>query len=346
MEIETFVVIGENIHCTRVLKREGKFVTKHTDGRYGILYKANGRQNILPIPDVFLKNADWENGKVKRCAVAVWQGMYGKDADQRSGIDYLQTMARSQESAGAAFLDINVDEFSMDVEEQIKAMKWLATLIRQTASVPLSIDSSSEDVMRAGLHVCDTANGQSMVNSISLERMALLDVISEYKPAVVASAAGEKALPATVEDRMVNLQKLIPQLTAVGIKMPWIHIDPLVYPISTDSHNAIIFLDTIAALRRKYGSDIHVIGGLSNISFGMPCRSLINKIFSYLTVESGGDGGIVDPLQVNAEILRSIDTRSDQFKLAKSLLTGDDEYGVNFISAYREGKLSREVPQV
>lgn len=340
MDLASFIVVGENIHCTRVLKREGKFVTQLGDGRHGIIYEDDGRRKVLPIPDIYLKSADWENGKVKRCAVAVWQGMYGKDADRQAGIDYLQTMARRQEKTGATFLDVNVDEFSMDLDERKKAMKWTATLVQESSSLPLSIDSSNDDVVRAGLQICDPSHGRPMVNSISLERMVFLDLVAEYKPAVVASAAGEKALPATVEERIANLKRLIPQLTISNIELSWIYIDPLVYTISTNPHNGSIFLDAIAACRREYGNDIHIIGGLSNISFGMPSRTLINQVFAYLCVESGGDGGIVDPLQVNADILRSIDTQSEQFQLAKALLLGEDEFGMNFISAYRAGKLS------
>lgn len=341
MEISTFIVIGENIHCTRVFKRDGKRVTTPDNGRICIVYDdIDGRQKFLPIPDIFLKSADLESGKVRHCAAAIWQGMYGQDADQEAGVNYLQSLARKQEKAGASFLDVNVDEFSMDLEERIKAMEWTVPLVQKASSLPLSIDSSNEDIMRAGLKACDTARARPMVNSISLERIGLLGLTAEYKAAVVASAAGENNLPATVEERMANFRRLIPQLTDNGIDLSWIHTDPLVYTISTDQNNGKIFLESVAALRREYGPDIHIIGGLSNVSFGMPCRRLINQVFSYLTVESGGDGGIVDPLQINADILRSLDTQSESFKLAKELLLGQDEFGMNFISAHREGRLS------
>lgn len=336
MQIKTFIVIGENIHCTRVLKRDGNLVDA---AARVIRYDDGGNKKTLPIPEILLKSADWENGKIKHCVAAIWQGLYGRGPAQEAGRDYLRVMAAKQEQAGAAFLDVNVDEFSMDLPERIKAVQWTAALVQGASRLPLSIDSSNSDIMRAGLKACEKARGRPMVNSISLERMGLLDAAAEYKPAVVASAAGEKGLPATTQERLDNLGRLIPQLTAKGIQMDWIHVDPLVYTISTDPNNGKMFLDAVQAIRAKYGHAVHIIGGLSNVSFGMPARKLINQVFAYLAVEAGGDGGIVDPLQINAKILQGLDTKTEPFQLAKALLLGTDDFGANFIAAHREDKL-------
>lgn len=336
MQLPKFIVIGENIHCTRVLKRDGHLVDAATRT---IRYDDGGQKKTLPIPESMLNSADWTNGKIKHCAAAIWQGLYGRGPAQASGRDYLRVMAAKQEKAGAAFLDVNVDEFSLDLPERIKAMQWTATVVQEAARRPLSIDSSNSEIMRAGLKACDPSRGRPLVNSISLERIGLLDAVAEYKPAVVASAAGEKGLPATTDERLHNLDRLIPQLTAKGIQTDWIHVDPLVYTISTEASNGKMFLDAVQAIRAKYGSAIHIIGGLSNVSFGMPARKLINQVFAYLAVAAGGDGGIVDPLQINAKILQGLDTTTEPFQLAKALLLGTDEFGMNFITAHRDGKL-------
>ena len=138
---------------------------------------------------------------------------------------------------------------------------------------------------------------------------------------------------------MQNLGRLMPKLSAVGIKGGAIYFDPLVFPIATDSNNGQAFLDSVAALRKEYGNDVHIVGGLSNVSFGMPARKLINQTFTYLAVESGADGGIVDPLQINRKVLDAVQVDSDAFKMAKALLTGEDAFGAEFIMAHREGKL-------
>lgn len=336
MKIPVFIIIGENIHCTRVLKRDGNLVNAD---RKVILYEAAGQKKELPIPELFLKTADWENGKVKHCAAAIWQGLYGQGAAQSAGREYLQNLARKQEKAGATFLDVNVDEFSLDLNEKVKAVQWTAALIQQASARPLSIDTANSEIMRAGLKACDPKKGRPMINSISLERLGLLDVVAEYKPAVIASAAGAKGLPATTEERLANLDQLLPQLTSRGLDWSWIHVDPLVYTISTDPLNGKRFIDAVSAVRRKYGPAVHIIGGLSNVSFGMPARKLINQVFAYLAVAAGGDGGIVDPHQINARMLEALDTQAEPFRLARALLLGEDEFGMNFIAAHRAGKL-------
>lgn len=340
MDIKKFIIIGENIHCTRVFKRDGNMVGADTAGRPAIVYSEGGAKKFMPLPECALNGADWENGKVKHCAAAIWQGMRGTGASRDAALDYLRFMAVKQEQAGATYLDVNVDEFSNDLDERLAAMRWTVEAVQRFSKLPLSIDSSNVEIMRAGLSACDPGRPRPVVNSVSLERLALLDPVSEHKAAVVASAAGEKGLPATVEERIANFDRLIPKLLAAGVKYPAMHLDPLVYTISTDPLNGKRFLETVAAARRKYGAEIHILGGLSNVSFGMPCRKLINQVFAWLALEAGGDGGIVDPVQINAAILAKLDADAEPFKLARALLTGEDEFGMNFIAAHREKRIS------
>ncbi|MDD4872864.1 MAG: dihydropteroate synthase [Kiritimatiellae bacterium] len=335
MKVSKFIIIGENIHCTRILKVGGKSVRETGNGKYAVTYKAGSEIRELPIPDVFMKKADWENGKVKHCAVAVWQGNYGDSAGKIAGADYIQNLASLQTAAGASYLDINVDEFSTDLQEKKKMIKWTVETVQKAVKVPVSIDSSNTEILRAGLEACDKSRGKPMVNSVSLERVDAIETAAKLNAVVIASAAGEKGLPSSNEERMKNIDAVIPKLTAVGLKKQDIHVDPLVFPISTDSNNGKNFLATVSNVRGKYGPEIHIVAGLSNVSFGMPNRKLINQVFSWLAVEAGADGGIVDPMQINAEILTAMDTNSKQFQLAKALLTGEDEFGMNFITAFR-----------
>jgi len=274
MKVSKFIVVGENIHCTRILKVGGKSVREASKGKYVITYKSGSQVRELPIPEVFMKKADWENGKVKHCSVAVWQGNYGDSAGQAAGLDYIQSLARQQEAATAAYLDINVDEFSTDVAEKVKMMKWAVASVQQAVKIPVSIDSSNTDILRAGLEACDKSRGKPMVNSVSLERVDAIDVAAKHSAVVIASAAGEKGLPSSNEERMRNIDTIIPKLMAAGFKKQDIHVDPLVFPISTDSNNGKNFLQTVTGARSKYGPEIHIIAGLSNVSFGIP---VVNK---------------------------------------------------------------------
>jgi hypothetical protein len=340
--MKKLIVVGENIHCTRVYKVGGNFVKPADGGGFAIVYGGKGDTRYLPIPDAFLKTADWENGKVKHCAVAVWQGLYGDANGKSAAADYLSYLAQRQEASDASFLDINVDEFSTDIQERCRGIRWVAKVVQGKSRLPLSIDSSNPEILRAGLEACDMGRGRPMVNSVSLERQDSIRVAAEFKAVVIASAAGEKDLPSDTEQRLVNIARLMPALEAAGIRGGDVYIDPLVFPVATDSNNAKGFIDAVAAIRKQYGPDIHITGGLSNVSFGMPGRKLINQVFTWLAVEAGADSGILDPLQMNSKILAGVDTTTEAFALAKALLTGEDLYGVEYITAHREGRLGVE----
>lgn len=339
MAIDRFIAVGENIHCTRIYKVGGKFVKPSGGNTYAIEYVAGGENRLLPVPPHFTEAADWHAGKVKHCAVAIWLGTRGSEEQKALGVDYIQHLAREQEAAGAAYLDINVDEFSTDVAERAELMKWTVKTVQGAAGIPVSVDSSNTDILNAGLESCDRSRGRPMVNSVSLERREAVGLAASHNAVVIASAAGESDLPSTTAGRLENLAALMPILRDAGLSDNDIHIDPLVFPISTDGQNGPGFLEAVAAVRKEYGDAIHIVAGLSNVSFGMPNRKLINQVFSRLAVEAGADGGIVDPLQINAGILAALDTGSEGYKLARALLMGEDEFGMDYITACREGTI-------
>jgi 5-methyltetrahydrofolate--homocysteine methyltransferase len=337
--MKNFIVVGENIHCTRIFKVGGLFV-KNIDGKDVIVYGKKGDKKRLPVPPRFTESADWENGKLKHTAVGIWQGMNGDTDEIRAqGKAYIQYMAEEQEANSASFLDLNVDEYSTDVQERKDIIQWAARTIQEVSSVPLSIDSSNTEILRAGLEACDASKGKPMVNSVSLERREAIKIAAEHGSVVIASATGENQMPSTKEERLANLERLVGELRDEGLEDSDIYLDPLVFPISVNPANGMLLMDTIHALRDKYGNAIHFAPGLSNVSYGMPKRKLLNQAFAYLCRERGADGGIVDPKQINGSILDNLDTKNEPFRMAKALLIGEDEFGMNFITATREGKI-------
>lgn len=336
--MDKFIAVGENIHCTRIYKVGGNLVKTLADGAAVITYEVAGGERHLPIPKRFIEAEDWLKGKkVKHIAVAMWQGCYGDDAGKQAGVAYLEYMARTQEAHGAAFLDLNVDEFSNDVAERMRLIQWAAGVIQKATAIPLSIDSSDVDILRAGLAACDKAKGKPLINSVSLERAAGIEIAREMGAAVIAGATGETSMPTTLEERVRNFERLMPKLAAAGLSEADIYLDPLVFPASVDAQNGKRFLDAIHALRQKYGAAIHFAPGLSNVSYGLPNRKLLNQVFTYLSAENGCDGGIVDPRQINLAVLNQMDTSTEAFKLAKAFLVGEDEFGMNYIRASRKG---------
>jgi 5-methyltetrahydrofolate--homocysteine methyltransferase len=334
-----FIAVGENIHCTRIYKVGGTFVKSLDDNTHVIAYKEDGEEKRLPIAKRFVESSDWKNGKVKHAAVAMWQGLHGSESEQRAGVEYLHYMVRHQEANGAAYLDLNVDEFSTDIAERKELIRWAAGIIQQVSRVPLSIDSSNVEILQTGLQACDPAKGSPMVNSVSLERKDAIQVAKTAGAVVIAAATGESSMPTDKQERIANLKSLLSQLEQNGFTFPQIHLDPLVFPVSVDPNNGLMILETIAELRKEYGREIHFAPGLSNISYGMPNRKLINQVFTRLCMDRGLDGGIVDPIQINESALGALDPASESFQLTEAFLTGQDQFGMNYISAVREGKI-------
>jgi cobalamin-dependent methionine synthase I len=336
-----FIAVGENIHCTRIFKVGGAFVKSPDENTHMIIYQEDGREKHLPIAKRFVEASDWKNGKVKHAAVAMWQGLHGSEAERQAGVDYLHYMVRNQEAHGASYLDLNVDEFSTDIGEREELIRWAADIIQQVSTVPLSIDSSNVEILAAGLAACQNTKGSPMVNSVSvsLERKEAIQVAKDAGAVVIAAGSGKTSMPTNRDERITNLNSLIALLEKVGFDYSQIYLDPLVFPVSVDPKNGLMILETVEELRKEYGREIHFAPGLSNISYGMPNRKLINQVFTYLCVQRGLDGGIVDPIQINENVLASVDPKSESFQLTEAFLTGQDQFGMNYISAVRGGRL-------
>jgi 5-methyltetrahydrofolate--homocysteine methyltransferase len=178
-----------------------------------------------------------------------------------------------------------------------------------------------------------------MLNSASLERLDALDVARSGNLPVVITAAGEKGMPENEEQRVANASRMVDAALARGIPLSNMHIDALVFPISVDGQFGHHCLNAIRTLREQCGPDVHITGGFSNVSFGLPCRRLINDVFLRLVMEAGADSGIVDPVTTDVAQVFQMDTASPQYRLAEDLLLGRDRNCKNFLKAYRKGEL-------
>ncbi|MBN1942685.1 MAG: dihydropteroate synthase [Phycisphaerae bacterium] len=336
MDISNFTTIAENIHCTLIVKLDGKKVVD-ADGQKAVKFTHEGRDRLLPISPAW-KSPMLEQGKVQHVALALWHAMNSSGEDKQAGEDYLVMSARKQIDGGATFLDVNVDEYSNDNAVRVDVMKFLATFLSERFDTPLSIDSSNKAVLRAGLECCRKDLGEPMLNSVSLEREDCIELVPEFNAHVVVSAAGKEGLPTTLEGRMTNLREIIGRLDALGVDRSRMHLDPLVFPISTDPMNGKGFFEVTTAAKKEFG-EVKITGGYSNISFGMPNRKLLNEVFIYLVVEAGAESGIINPVATPIKAVAALDANSEPFQLAKAVLEGTDMYGMEYISAFREGRL-------
>lgn len=235
-------------------------------------------------------------------------------------------MARVQKEAGADFIDANCGTL---LNNEPESLEWLVQTIQERIETPVSLDSPNPTAIKRALAV---HRGKALINSISLEKEridGLLPLIREYRCSVVALAMDDTGIPESVEARHTVVSRLVELLTNAGLTLDDIYVDPLVRPISTGEESGMMVLETIRRVKASFPG-IHTVCGLSNISYGLPERKLLNQAFLLLTMEAGLDAAILDPL----------DQRLMSLVKAGEALLGRDNYCRNYLMAYRNGQLS------
>ena len=337
---QDFVIIGENIHATRVVLLKGIRVSTLEDGTEAVLFPGeSGQQLSMPIPESYKKTQPYQQGHVKHYMIAVNKGLSEDPEEQAQGEAYVKYGVRRQENAGARFLDVNVDEVSYRLEVQIQAMEWLVKTVQEESSLPPSVDSSNAEIIAAGLAQYDGRAGRPMLNSLALERPETLDLVEQHNARIIVTAAGAEGMPADAAERVDNVKQLMDLVEARGIPLDDVYIDGLVFPISVAADYGRHYLDAVTELRQLYGTEVHITGGLSNVSFGLPQRKLVNLAFIHLALEAGIDSGIVDPVQCDIQAILDLDIESEPIRLAREVLLGEDEFCVNYLQAWRAGRL-------
>jgi len=238
--------------------------------------------------------------------------------------DFIQNLAKKQVDSGADVLDINV---GTRIHSEVKDMKWMIGIVQEVVNVPLCVDSPRPEAIEVGLAECE---GKAMVNSITAEKKRmeeLLPLIGRFSCKIIALTMDDRGIPEDIERRYEIADKLIRALTKAGISLSDIYIDPLVRPVSTDSSSGLIVLKSIKKIMSSF-EHVHTICGLSNISFGLPKRDVLNKSFLLLAMSMGLDSAILDPL--DREMMAMI--------RAGEVLLGKDEYCLKYLTSFREGK--------
>jgi len=329
-----FKIIGENIHTTRSIKLGG-VRTKEIDSKIVISYRKKGDEfSVMDIPKHFEDTQPYKQGQLKHFMIAIWHGMNG---NKSQGIDYIKWEIERQTSNSASYLDINVDEYSYKIEDQIEAMRWLVDIVKEYAKIPVSIDSSNPEIIKAGLDQYDN-HMRPMVNSLSLERKDLVEAIVEFDAQVVVSAASESSMPEDSNERIENLTNLIDYSTSKGLLLEDLFIDPLIFPISVSSSYGTDALEAISKIKNEW-PEVNITGGMSNVSFGLPKRRLVNDVFISLAIDAGANSGIINPVESKIDRILSIDKNSEAFSITRDMLEGRDEFCVNYLSAFREKRI-------
>jgi 5-methyltetrahydrofolate--homocysteine methyltransferase len=240
---------------------------------------------------------------------------------------HVAQVAAEQVKAGAHYLDINGGDPSEDRE--VENVAWLLDVVQSRTDSPVSVDSASPKAVRAGL---SRAGRKPILNSVSLERSRLeplLPIVGEFDCMVVALLVSDNGPPCGVDDRVANAGALIDKLTAAGKRLDEIIVDPCFLPISTDASAGVRAVQAIAEIRKRW-PEVHIGGGVSNASYGLPKRRYVNLALLSQAILHGMDAAIIDPCTEG--IMATIH--------AAEALAGRDEFCMNYVTAEREGRLT------
>ncbi|RJP73511.1 MAG: methyltetrahydrofolate cobalamin methyltransferase [Candidatus Abyssobacteria bacterium SURF_17] len=249
------------------------------------------------------------------------------EAAEKFAATFIKAEAEAQLQAGAHFLDVNAGTFA---EREMEYLLWMAKTLRAEVDAPLCIDSSDPVVIREALRICGKG---MMVNSISAEKdtyAAVLPLIKEHECKVVALCMGDGGIPTEFENKLEIGCELVETLLRDGIAADDIYIDPLIMAVSTAQDGGVVALRMIQEVRNRYPG-VHAVCGLSNISFGLPERRLLNRIFLVAAMSAGLDAVILDPL--DKQMMASL--------IAAKTVLGRDEYCSQYLAAFRAHKLEQ-----
>lgn len=237
----------------------------------------------------------------------------------------IQTLAKRQAEAGAHWLDVNA---GTRPDREPDDLVWLVNTVQAVTDLPLCLDSANPKALTAAIAV---TRQTPMINSISGEPSRLsgvLPIVAEHNCPVIALCMNDKGIPSSVETRLEVIRRVLDATRRAGVPDELVYVDPLVMAIATNTECANIALATMRAVRAEF-PETHLTSGLSNVSFGLPARALINRTFLVLAMAAGLDTVIADPLDR--------ELRAAMF--AADLLLGRDKHCLNYTRAYRAGLL-------
>ena len=212
-----------------------------------------------------------------------------REALKNGDVNYILKEAVSEEENGAHILDVNVGIPDVDeVERLVQAVSSIQSVV----PLPLQIDTSNPVAMEKALRIY---NGKAMINSVSgkVESMeSIFPLVKKYGGVVVALTLDENGIPNSAEGRVVIAQKIIAKAMEYGIAKKDVVVDPLALTISADKNAGLI---TLKALKMLSEMGINTVLGVSNVSFGLPCRDSVNSTFFTLALQKGLSLGIINP---------------------------------------------------
>jgi 5-methyltetrahydrofolate--homocysteine methyltransferase len=242
-------------------------------------------------------------------------------AIEEGNLKRIQDEAVRQVNEGAHVLDVNVGVSGID---EPRMLKEAVRAIREVTDVALCIDSALPKALEAGLSAYE---GKALVNSVNGEAAKLkqvLPVVKDHGAAVIGLTMDDRGIPKEAFRRLEIAERILESAVKQGIPQEDVIIDPLAMAVSTDDRAAVETLKAMQLIRDKLGLNLTL--GVSNISFGLPDRHAFNVVFLSMAIVNGLNCPIIDPTVW--EIRKAI--------MIADVLTGNDEFCMNFITVYRE----------
>ena len=235
--------------------------------------------------------------------------------------DIVRADAVAQVEAGAPIIDVNAGVPGADEEPLLKDMMQA---VMEVTDAPLCIDTADNTALETAL---STYKGKALINSVNGEEERLesvLPLVKEYDASVIALCMDDDGIPPTAEDRFNVAAKMIERADKLGISAERLIIDPLALTMGSDHNAGKIAIDTIKMVVKEFG--VNITMGASNISFGLPNRPQINATFIAMSILAGLTCPISNPLEEEVSLAIK----------AADLVMGRDDFGMNWIKAYRE----------
>jgi len=249
-----------------------------------------------------------------------------RQALEKRDAAFIQKEAKNQFQAGATHIDVNA---GTSVSREVADLTWLVEVVQGAVDAPLCIDSPSAEAQAAALKL---HKGQPLVNSITAEAeraQAILPLVKQYGTKVVGLTMGSGGMPASPDERMQAAAQIVAMVTKAGVPLENLYFDPAVSAVSADQKAALDVAATVRELKREYPA-AHVICGLSNISFGLPQRNVLNRTYLAMLMAQGLDAVIIDPTEKH--MMATLQ--------ASRVLLSRDEFCMDYITAQREGRLA------
>lgn len=242
-----------------------------------------------------------------------------KEALKNEDMDYILKEAITQQDKGAHILDVNVGLPDID---EVAMMEKVVKELQSVTSLPLQIDTVDGKAMERAMRIY---NGKPMINSVNGKQVSMDEIfplVRKYGGVVVGLTIDEEGIPKDAEGRVRVAGKIINEAAKYGIDKKDIVIDVLTMTISSEKDGAKVTLEALKRVREEFG--VRTVLGVSNISFGLPRRPIVNSYFYAMAMQNGLTAGIINP------------SSEDMMKAYHSYnaLMGFDENCTNYISTY------------